>query len=166
MTTSSPRLKAGKVYKDRDFQEAYWGFGAMLTGRPAQRYIKAGGGGYLRPYPADDLVKSGGYWRWYRPWKHRRPVLLKAGIAKTVNVTCICTTDLAPRPTIRLLANAAIGISEQVAVMPAGINTERTLSITATATATGVAWLQMEWLAMPDERYDPEWCGWGTLSAT
>lgn len=138
----------------------------MVSGRVCQRYIAAGGGGFARPYPASDLVKSGGYWRWHHPWVYRQRALFRAGVAKTIAVTCVCTTDLAPRPAIRLLASPALGITEQVASLPAGPNVERSLALTATATVTGVAWVQIEWLAVPGGKDQQDWCGWGTVTAT
>jgi len=50
--------------------------------------------------------------------------------------------------------------------MPAGPNTERTLTLTVTASATGVAWLQLEWLAMPSGKDQQDWVGWKTLGAS
>jgi len=166
MATSSPRLKYGAIPKGRDFPEQYWRYGAQVGATSLLRYIPAGGGGFARPYPAGDLLKADGYWRWHHPWTHRRRVLLQTGVARTISVVCICTTDLAPRPTIRLLANAALGISEQSATMPAGPNTERTLTLTVTAGASGVAWLQLEWLAMPSGKDQQDWVGWKTLGAS
>lgn len=129
-----------------------------------QPYIGANGGGFARPYPASDLLKANGYWRWHHPGTWRQRVLFQAGVSKTISVVCLCTTDLSPRPAIRLLPNAAIGISEQVATLPVGPNIERTLTLTATATATGVAWLQLEWLAMDDGR-QPDYVGWKSIGS-
>lgn len=164
MSTSSPRLKYGKIPKAIYFNEQFWSYNAVVSGRICQRYIGVNGGGFARPYPADDLLKSGGYWRWHHPWAWKTRVQFASGVAKTLNVVCICTTDLTPRPTIRLLANPAIGIAEQSAVMPAGPNTERTLTITATSSATGVAWLQLEWLAMPTGKDQQDYVGWKSMS--
>lgn len=164
MTTASPRIKAGKIYKYREWPEQYWSYGAQVGATKCLRYIGANGGGFARPYPGDAPIKQDGYWRWYHPWAYRLRVLFKANTAKTLTVVCQYTTNLAPRPTLRLLANPAIGIAEQVAVSPAGINVPQTLTINATATANGIAWLQLEWLAVPSDQNTQDWCGWQSIS--
>lgn len=164
MPTSSPRLKSGNIPKNRDFSEQYWSYTAVISGRACQRYMGVAGGGFLRPYPASDLLKENGYWRWHHPGRWRQRVLFSAGVAKTISVVCLCTTDLTPRPAIRLLSNTAIGIVEQVATLPSGLNIERTLTLTATASSNGVAWLQLEWLAMIDGRQS-DYVGWKSVGA-
>lgn len=164
MPSSARRLRYGAILKAIEFPEAYWRYGAVISGRSAQRYIGAGGGGFARPYPADDVLKAGGHWRWYHPWVYRLRVLLPAGVAKTITVTCVCTTGMAPRPTLRLLANPAIGIAEQAVVAPAAPDVEQALVLTATAAATGTAWVQLEWLARPAGQRGQDWCGWKAIA--
>lgn len=145
--TAYPQANAANA----SYPETYWYRPIRFHGGHAgQMYLGVGADGNFRPSAIAEQVTASGYWRWYRPGVHKVKWRVTASVVNTITVVLKKTTDAAPRPTIRVLRDSRLGVSEATATAAAGTGSDQTLSLSVTPSASGVLIVQMEWLpALP-----------------
>lgn len=149
-----------------EFQENFWTGRARIRGQFGPAYFLAGQNSLARVVSIDERIAVNDYWTWVNPGHFDQRLQVTAGQTRTVSVIVRMSDGTAPRPTLRLRANPALGVAEQTAIAPAVVNTDHTLTLTFTPAATGVVTLRLEWQAMIVRRaVTGETCRWLRIEA-
>ncbi len=99
--------------------------------------------------------------KWYRPGAQKMKWPVAAG-ARTLKVTVKKSIDTGDLPRVRLLANAALGVSETIVSVAAGVGTYQTITVNVSPTSPGILFFYME-----QPNTDPvQIVSWGTVEMT
>lgn len=133
----------------------------VLDGRRGRIYWREGLNGPYKTAGIPQSARDPEGWRWYGPGIEQLRFSVSAG-TNSLSLTVKHSSDQQPRPTIRLLPSAALGIEGVVIESPAGTGIFHVRAFTFTAAAAGVAVLQLEWLNFEEDAT----CVWGGLSVS
>lgn len=154
--TGDPVLRPGLAGPQ---PETYWTRPVVLDGKRGRIYWQLGNSAPYKTAGIPQSARDPDGWRWYGPGIQQLKFAVSAG-TNSLNLAVKHSTDTQPRPTVRLLASAALGIEEIVIESPPGIGIFHTRAFTFTATSAGIAILQLEWLLFEET----ETCVWQGLS--
>lgn len=142
-----PIARTWKQVQSQTYPQQYWNYPCAMGDARGFVYWKKGSNALFKIADAEEQPKAETGWRWIRPGIARLRWAVSAG-ENTVSLSLIQSDDHAPRPALRILANAALGIAETVASAGPATGTAQTLTLAVTATEAGVITLQLEWWAM------------------
>lgn len=123
----------------------YWNCPCVMGDQRGQLYWAQGSNSLIEVALETQDPDAGNGWRWYRPGVQRLYWPVSQG-ANTLAVRVNQSTAAEPHATLRILANAAIGIQETIASASGGAYEDQTITITLNARYAGIVTLQLEHL--------------------
>ena len=127
------------------FPNTWWNYPCVMDDRRGQLYWTAGSNGLFRIAEVTESPDSGDGWRWFHAGSQVLRCPVQAGL-NTLTLRVRANRDPTPPPTVRLMANAALDITEQTATAPAGPNVIHPLTLNFYASQAGVVTLHLETL--------------------
>lgn len=137
------------------FPNHWWHYPCVMGDQHGQLYWTQGSNANFRIADTTESPNSGDGWRWY----HAGIQVLRCPAQEgnnTITLRVRANRDPTPPPALRIMANAALQITEQTATAPAGPNAIHTLTLTFEASQAGVVTLQLEALDIT-ERTVVDW---------
>lgn len=147
-----------KFIEQPEYLHEFWHYPCVLDNARGQLYLAQGSNAGFRITDEAESPSPGDAWRWHHAGLQRLRWYVTAG-ENSLTVRVRYSHDAAPRPTVRVLPDTGLGIAENWATAPAGANTIHSLTLTVTATAAGVATLQLEYWNFT-ERITVDWIDW------
>lgn len=138
-----PRIQPRALVAEVTYPESYWHFPCVMGDRRGQIYWTAGSNGLFNPQEHTETPAAATGWRWYRPGTQRMRWAVAPGL-NTLTLVVAKTSDAEPRPTLRVLANAAIDVPELAATVPAGISAGQPITLSFVAGGAGIVTVQLE----------------------
>jgi len=138
-----------KLIESPEFEEQRFYYPCVIGDRRGMLYWKQGSNALFRIADTDEQPKAETGWRWLKPGVARLRWAASSG-QNILALSLIQSSNADPRPTLRVLANAALGIAETVAVAGTETGIEQTLTLVVNAAQAGVVTLQLEWWNMTE----------------
>lgn len=147
-----PAVRYWKQTHNTYYPANSWTYPCVMGEQRGPIYWKQGANARFRIAEADESPTTGSGWKWIRSGTCRLRWSVTSGL-NTLTLSIIQTSAAQPRATLRVLANASIGIQETSVSAGPATNTPQTLALEITPAAAGIVTLQLEWLAFVEREH-------------